>query len=238
MKKNYKIKQGDSLKLIKTIPDGSVDFILTDPPYNLGVYSSGDLKFKWRKDINNRIADWDLSDFNPSEWLSEFKRILSPKGNIFTFTSHNLLGKWHQAFHEKFDKNTFMVWKKTNPMPKFFKKDFLGACELIYCCWNKGHTWNFDSQKTMHNFFESPICMGSERLKSPHHPTQKPTKILKRMIEIASNEGDVVFDPFMGVGSTGVATLEMNRKFIGFELEKTYFDAAKLRIENAKPQLK
>ncbi|MDW8297658.1 MAG: site-specific DNA-methyltransferase, partial [Raineya sp.] len=74
---------------------------------------------------------------------------------------------------------------------------------------------------------------GAERLKEPNHPAQKPVKVLKKIIEIASNPNQVVFDPFMGVGSTGVAALQMNRKFIGFELEKTYFEAAKKRIENA-----
>jgi len=98
--------------------------------------------------------------------------------------------------------------------------------------WNKGHTWNFLSQKEMHNFFESPICMGKERVKDPKHPTQKPVKLLKHIIKIASNEGDVVFDPFMGVGSTGVAAIEVNRKFIGIEISENYFKTAKNRIED------
>ena len=88
----------------------------------------------------------------------------------------------------------------------------------------------FISQKEMHNFLESPICMAPERLKEPKHPAQKPISILKKMITISSNENDVVFDPFMGVGSTGVAALELNRKFIGFELDENYFAAGKKRI--------
>lgn len=83
----------------------------------------------------------------------------------------------------------------------------------------------------MHNFIESPICMSPERLKSPKHPAQKPTSILKKMITIASNEQDIVFDPFMGVGSTGIAALQLNRRFIGFEINEVYFNAAKERIE-------
>lgn len=87
------------------------------------------------------------------------------------------------------------------------------------------------SQDKMHNFIESPICSGSERLKNPKHPTQKPISILKRMIEIASNEDDIIFDPFMGVGSTGVAAMQLNRRFIGVELDPQYCQAGKLRIE-------
>ena len=75
--------------------------------------------------------------------------------------------------------------------------------------------------------------MGSERIKDPKHPTQKPVKLLRHLINIASNEGDVILDPFMGVGSTGVAALEMNRKFIGLEIEESYFDAAEKRLKNA-----
>jgi len=227
----YFILNGDSIELIKTLPDSSVDLILTDPPYNLGNYSTGNIELKWRKDINNDLAEWDTVEFKPEEWAAEFVRILKPTGNIFAFTSYNLMGKWHEAFDEIFDTFQFMVWHKTNPAPKIFKAGFLNSCELIICCWNKGHTWNFISQKEMHNFIESPICMGTERLKEPKHPTQKPVKILKKIIEFASNPEDVVFDPFMGVGSTGIAALEMNRKFIGFELEEIYFKAAQKRIE-------
>ena len=103
--------------------------------------------------------------------------------------------------------------------------------------WNKGHVWNFGKQNEMHNFFESPICMGPERLKKPKHPTQKPVKLLKHLINIATNKGEVVLDPFMGVGSTGVASIEIERKFIGIEIEKEYFNAAEQRIKRIQPSL-
>lgn len=74
--------------------------------------------------------------------------------------------------------------------------------------------------------------MGNERLTDPKHPAQKPVSILKKMIQIASNPGDIIFDPFMGVGSTGVAALEMDRRFIGVELEEDYFKAAEKRLDN------
>ena len=72
--------------------------------------------------------------------------------------------------------------------------------------------------------------MKPERLSDPKHPAQKPVSILKKIITIASNENDIVFDPFMGVGSTGIASLELKRRFIGFELEKDYFEASKKRM--------
>lgn len=82
----------------------------------------------------------------------------------------------------------------------------------------------------MHNFIETPICQSPERLINPKHPTQKPVSVLEHIIKIASNEHDTVLDPFMGVGSTGVACKNLNRNFIGIEINKEYFAAAQKRI--------
>ncbi|MBR4564242.1 MAG: DNA adenine methylase [Paludibacteraceae bacterium] len=233
----YYIALGDSHELIKSIPDHSVDFILTDPPYNLAQHSTGNIPLPGRSAMNNDLAPWDLIEFKPEEWIDEFLRILKPTGNLFIFTSYNQIGKWYELLDHKFDATNFMVWHKTNPAPKIFKAGFLNSCELIYTCWNKGHTWNFINQAEMHNFIESSICMRPERLQNPKHPTQKPVSVLKKLITIASNENDIVFDPFMGVGSTGVAALDLGRKFIGFEINPEYFQASELRIKNANMQL-
>ena len=232
----YQIAQGDSHELIKSIPDHGVDFILTDPPYNLAQHSTGNIPLPRRSAMNNDLAPWDLIEFKPEEWIAEFLRILKPTGNLFIFTSYNQIGKWYELLDHKFDATNFMVWHKTNPAPKIFKAGFLNSCELIYTCWNKGHTWNYINQAEMHNFIESSICMKPERLSDPKHPTQKPVAILKKLITIASNENDVIFDPFMGVGSTGVAAIELGRKFIGFEIAPEYFAAAEKRIKNAHMQ--
>lgn len=221
----------------KRIKSNSIDLILTDPPYNLSNYSTGNMKFSWRNDINNDLAEWDKITFNPQDVKEEFVRILKPTGNIFVFTSYNLLGEWHKTFDPIFKTFQFMVWHKKNPVPKFRKAGFLNSCELIVCCWNSGHTWNFGKQSEMHNFIETPICMGKERLKNPKHPTQKPIKVLKHIIKIASNPGDLILDPFMGVGSTGVASLGMKRNFLGIEIDKKYFKAAEARIKAITSQL-
>lgn len=225
------VLNADSRDIIKRIPDNAIDFILTDPPYNLAKHSTGNINLPGRSAINNDLAEWDLVDFNPEEWVKEFIRILKPTGNLFIFTSYNQLGRWYNCLDHRFDSSNFMIWHKTNPAPKIYKAGFLNSCEMIFTCWNKHHTWNFSTQDEMHNFIESPICSGPERLKNPKHPTQKPISILKRMIEMASNEDDIIFDPFMGVGSTGVAAMQLNRRFIGVELAPQYCQAGKLRIE-------
>jgi len=234
----YKVKnitthlliKGDAFQKMKEIPDSSIDLILTDHPYNLSEYSTGNMKFDWRNEINNDVAKWDKVPFNPGKLLKDFIRILKPTGNIFIFTSYNLIGKYHETFDPLFDTFQFMVWHKTNPIPNIRKSSFLNSCELIVCLWNKGHTWNFSKQNEMHNFIESAICMGKERIKEPKHPTQKPLSVLEHIIKIASNENDIVFDPFMGVGSTGKAALNLGRRFIGIELEKEYYEATVKRL--------
>lgn len=220
----------DCLEYIKSLPDKSIDLILTDPPYNIAQYSTGNIYLPGREALNNDIAEWDTKPLNPADFLSDFKRILKPNGNIFIFTSYNLIGKWHEVFDTEFDTFQFFIWHKTNPAPKIFKNGFLNSCEMIICLWNKGHKWNFSNQKEMHNFFESPICMAPERLRNPKHPAQKPVKLLSHIIKIASNPNDIVFDPFMGVGSTGVAAKICERKFIGCEIDPIYYEAACKRL--------
>ena len=228
--KTWQVHNADSREYLQSLPDDSVDLILTDPPYNLSPYSRGNIELSWRRDINNDLADWDQKPFDPADWIDTFDRILAPAGNLFAFTSYNMLGRWHEIYDPRFDTFQFMVWHKTNPVPKIRKAGFLNSCELIVCVWNTGHTWNFSRQREMHNFIETPICMGKERLKDPKHPTQKPLKVLRRIVEMGSKEGDLVLDPFMGVGSTGVAALELGRRFLGVELEESYFKAAKRRL--------
>ena len=83
MERAYTLQHGDSLELLAEVPDGSVDLLLTDPPYNLSPYSTGNIRLGWRKEINNDLADWDRSGFVPGEWVAELKRILKPTGNLF-----------------------------------------------------------------------------------------------------------------------------------------------------------
>ena len=101
-----------------TIPNESVDLILTDPPYNIAKYSTGNISLPDRTALNNDIAEWDRIELNPQNLLYNFKRILKPDGNIFVFTSYNMIGKWHEVFNGEFDTFQFFIWHKTNPAPK------------------------------------------------------------------------------------------------------------------------
>lgn len=226
------LKNCDAFEEIKNLPDQSIDLILTDPPYNVGKFSTGKIKVKGRKDFNNDVADWDQGTIDPVKMVGEFQRVLKPTGNIFIFSGPNDVHRWRLFLNQPtFDVLNEFFWIKTNPSPNFRKTSFLKGVEQIVCCWNKGHTWNFKKQVEMKNYFISPICMGKER-KLWNHPTQKPLALLKHIIEIASNPGDVVLDCFMGVGSVPRAAKDLNRQYIGYELDKTYFDKAEERLKS------
>ena len=230
--RDYLLYNMAALKLIKKLPDNSIDAIITDPPYNIGNLKSYNIKFNNKERFSNNFGEWD-KDFNPKEYLYEFKRILKPNGNIAIFSSILLFSDYVQILNDLFKKVNFFVWHKTNPPPKVRKNSFLSSCEYIFIAWDEPHIFNFKKQVEMHNFFESSICMGKERLKGKcKHPTQKPLKLLKHLIEILTNKEQIILDPFMGVGSTGIAALELKRKFIGIDIDKKYFSCAKKRIKN------
>jgi len=99
----FEVHAGDARDLIRDVADHSVDLICTDPPYNLASYSRGNIEMSWRSDFNNDVAAWDQVTFDPKEWVDEVRRVLAPHGNLFAFTSYNLLGRWHEVFDPAFD---------------------------------------------------------------------------------------------------------------------------------------
>ena len=117
-------------------------------------------------------------------------------------------------------------------MPRNMKIQFVNSTESWIYFINKGTSGTFHNHgKVCHDFLESSVCPQSEKHHGKH-PTQKPVSILKTLIETVTNPGDVVLDPFMGSGSTGVAAQSSGRKFIGIELDENYYNIAKNRIEN------
>lgn len=224
---------GDALLAIKKLPDRSINLILTDPPYDISKYSTGNIYLPGRKPLNNDIANWDIS-IPIDQYVKEFRRILSLHGNLFVFTGYNLFGKWHEQLDPLFDTCNFLIWHKLNPPPRIFKNSFLHSCEMIICAWDKGHTWNFTNQEEMHNFFQGPICMKPERLE---HPTQKPVNIMTHIIKIASNPGDIVLDCFAGTATVGIASLLNKRKYFLVENNREYYKIASDRIQRTKKRL-
>ena len=120
-------------------------------------------------------------------------------------------------------------WHKTNPFPAIHTRKMYANSMEMMVHFSKGSpkTWNHKPVNEMHNFIQTPICMGKERKK---HKTQKPLKVCIPYIEISSNEGEIVLDPFMGSGTTAIACLKTNRKYIGYEINPEYHKIIKERI--------
>lgn len=226
---NVKLKliQGDCMDVLPKLKDKSIDLILTDVPYNLVGHTSGLIKFKDREDMGKaNIVEWN-KPFDSTSWLPQAKRILKDKGNLFIFCSHRDFGDYFKWLDKRFERVFFGVWHKTNPVPQVRKVSFLSSLELFLCAWNKGHKWNFKTQNEMHNFIETPICMGNERTL---HEAQIPVKLMKHFIEIASNPNDLVLDPFVGSGTTMKACLELKRGCVGIEINPEYIKITKKRL--------
>ncbi len=229
---------GDCEIEMKKIEDCTADFILTDPPYNLGnfmINRSTNLS-KMRENFFAN-AGWDNLDFE--EWTShmdtffkESARIIKDGGSMIIFMSIIKvetiikLAEKHGFYYK-----TTGIWHKLNPMPRNMNLHFVNSTEAwVYFTYKKKTgTFNNDN-KMIHDFIETSVVTNGEK-KAGKHPTQKPVVLLKHFIKLLSNEGDLIVDPFMGSGSTGVVCKKYNRNFIGIELDKEYYEIAQKRIE-------
>lgn len=226
----------DCLEYLRQIPDNSVDLVVTDPPYN--VSQKQDLKFNGRI-IRKNFGEWDFG-FDPEPVLRQLKRVLKPNGQIYIFCGTKQIPLYMRLMEKNdwFFRN-LLVWYKTNPAPRMSKTNYVFSCEYIIYAINEPvkpslATFNFTKQTEMHNVFITSALQGKERLRGKDglavHPTQKPLSILKKLILTSSKPGDVVLDPFMGVGSTAVAAKESDRFFLGCEINRSYFLSSLSRL--------
>jgi site-specific DNA-methyltransferase (adenine-specific) len=215
---------GDCLEVMKNIPDGSVDMVLSDPPYGMDYQSNRRAATpKFDKIIQDTGVEW-LDDF-----CSEIHRIMRENSAAYVFCSWHNVDLFKQAFERKFKIKNLLVWVKNN----HGSGDLLGAYapkyEFVFFL-HKGRCLLRDGRRP--DVLEYAKVNGSKMV----HPTEKPVDLLQRFIIDASDVGDTVLDPFMGSGTTGVACVNTNRKFIGIELDEKYFEIAKKRIEGTKKQ--
>jgi len=243
-----KIVNGNSLKILKTIPDKTFDLVFADPPYNLQIGK------KLKRPDNSKVSgvndQWDqfksFKDYDIfcKEWLSECKRILKDNGSIW------VIGTYHNIFRLGYHIQNIgcwilndVIWRKKNPMPNFKGTRFTNAHEtLIWASKNKKskYTFNYQSLKCLNDDLQIrsdwilPICNGNERIKKNGkkvHSTQKPESLLHRILLASTNKDDFVFDPFLGTGTTAVVAKKLGRRYFGIEKEKKYFETAKERLE-------
>ncbi len=236
----FQIIQGDCLKGMKIIPDKTVDLILTDPPYNLGLFMEKRATNLGALRKNHFVASgWDHIEQpewerNMDNFFKESKRTLKKQGALIIFMAiikvETLIKIAQQhGFYYK----TTGIWHKKNPMPRNMNLHFINSTETWVYLINEGKTGKFNNKgKAIHDFIEtSTINFGEKKLGK--HPTQKPIELMEHFIELLTDKGDLVLDPFMGSGSTGVAAINKGRRFFGIELEGAYYELSKARLQNA-----
>lgn len=209
----------DCLEGMKAIPDGSVELVCTDIPYGEVNRSDNGLR-KLDK------AEADIAVFN----VTELTNILCDKtsGSIYMFCGINQVSAIREAMTAKGLSTRLCIWEKTNPSPMNGQTIWLSGIECCVYGKKKGATFN---EHCKNSVFRFPCG------RSKIHPTEKPLKLIEKLILASSNEGDVVLDAFMGSCTTAVACLHNNRNYIGFELNEEYYRKSLDRIQNEIRQL-
>jgi len=243
-----KIINGNSLEVLKKIPNKTFDLVFADPPYNLQIGEK--LRRPDGSKVNGVNDSWDrfktFEDYDNfcKSWLSECKRVLKDNGSIW------VIGSYHNIFRLGFHIQNLnywilndVIWKKNNPMPNFKGTRFTNAHEtLIWAAKSKQskYTFNYQSLKCLNDDLQMrsdwtlPICNGKERIKKNGkkiHSTQKPESLLHRVLLASTNKDDFIFDPFLGTGTTAVVAKKLGRNYFGIEKEKKYFNTIKQRLE-------
>src|SRR3989338_3545606 len=241
---------GDCISAMGKISDNSVDLIFADPPYNLQLDKN---KILYRRDGSKIVSvkdEWDsfktFEDYdNFSEaWIKECKRILKPTGSFW------VIGSYHNIFRVGaimqdlgFWLLNDIIWIKKNPLPQINGTRFCNAHEtLIWAQKERSpkYTFNYELMKKINNDKQMrsdwylPICLGNERLRDKNggrvHSTQKPERLIERIILATSNKGDLILDPFAGSGTTLAVAKKHERNWIGIEKERKYFPYIEKRL--------
>lgn len=224
-----KIYNEDCLTKIKQMPNDSIDLIVTDPPYKITARGNGGNSggMFQKKEVNNGRV-FKANDLEIEDWLTEFYRILKPKSHCYIMTNNKNITHYlniidNSDFH--FIKN--LIWVKDN---KIMGQTYMSQFEYIIML-RKG------SHKRINNCGTSDVLqIPNKKIKGSDgktiHDTEKPVELMKTLVENSSNIGDIVLDPFIGIGATALACIELNRNYIGFELDTTYCDIANRRIQD------
>lgn len=237
LNKNCTLALGDCVDKLHEINDEQVDLILTDPPYNLGLFmQKRDTNLGAMRDNHFAVSGWDHVEQdewekNMHELFKESARVIKKGGSMIVFMSIirvETLIRLAQA-HGFYYKTTG-IWHKTNPMPRNMNLHFINSTEAWVYFVHGSKTGKYNNKgKAIHDYIETSTVAAKEK-KHGRHPTQKPVALMEYFINILSDEDDLILDPFMGSGSTGVAAMNKGRRFYGVELSEDYYKIAMQRI--------
>jgi len=226
---------------MRSMPCEFVDMIFADPPYFL---SNGGLSYRNGKVVSVDKGEWDkkcnyknIDDFT-YDWLKEVYRILKKGRSIWVSgTHHNIFDIERNMKILGFKIINIIIWHKINPPPLIFKNKFRFSHEMIiWASKGKNDYFDYDSMykinnDEMHDVWNLNAVMKEEK-SFGYHPTQKPEILIERIIKSTTKKGEIILDPFMGSGTTGVVAKKHKRKFIGIEKEKEFFELSSQRINS------
>jgi site-specific DNA-methyltransferase (adenine-specific) len=226
-------------------PDGVIDMIFADPPYFL---SNGGITCHAGKMVKVNKGQWDKSngpemnhEFNMA-WLSRCRQVLKPNGTIWVSGTQHVIHSVGYAMQQLGMKIlNDITWEKPNPPPNLSCRYFTHSTEtIIWAAKNEKskHCFHYDamremnSGKQMKSVWTMTAPSGDEKIFGKH-PTQKPVQLLERIILASTAAGNIVFDPFSGSSTTGVAAIKLKRQFVGCELEADFLALSAKRLESA-----
>jgi len=215
-----RLMKGDCLERMKEIESGSVDMVLTDPPYGMDFQSNRRVVTKKFKKIENDTNTYWLPAF-----LSECYRVMADDTSLYCFCSWHKIDLFKQEIERLFKIKNVIVWVKNNHGSGDLKAAYAPKHEFVIYA-HKGRS--LFRSKRVADVMEYPKIHSSKLV----HPTEKNVDMLELFIANNSDTGQTILDPFMGSGTTGVAAKNLNRKFIGIEMDSEYFKIAKERINN------
>lgn len=236
---------GDCIEVMKQLPDGSVQMIFADPPYNL---SNDGTTVHAGKRVSVNKGEWDRSkgvaeDFNfHNEWIAQSRRVLHKNGTIWiSGTYHSIYACGYALQLQGWRMLNDIAWYKPNAAPNLGCRMFTASHETIL--WasvskTSKHIFNYADMrqsafpgdmiknpgKQMRSVW-SILTPGKLEKRHGKHPTQKPEAVLARIIRASTNVGDVVLDPFSGSATTGVVALRHGRAYIGIDRNQEYVDS-------------
>ena len=229
--KKYEIFRDDAFLWVENAlkKEIKVNHIITDPPYNISKKNNFSTMKNPRQGVN--FGAWD-NNFALLEWIEKFSKILDKNGSFIVFCSYKFISDIHKVCEiSNLEVKDILVWQKNNPMPRNTNRRYVQDMEFALWAVKKGAKWTFnkpDNSPYLRSLYKFPVVAGKERTS---HPTQKSLALMSEIIKIHTNPNDIILDPFMGSGTTGVATLLENRHFIGIEKDENYFKIAKSRLE-------
>lgn len=216
-----RIYQHDTIKAMKKIPDASIDLTVTDPPYLMNYRSN--------RRVKQEKFDYIQNDKNANEMISEYieelYRIHKDNTAVYMFCSWHHVDFFKQEFEKYFQLKNIIVWNKNNHGSGDLKGSYAPKHEFILYG-HKGRSLFRDKR--------IPDVIDCAKISSTklQHPTEKPVSLIDIFIRNNSDVGDLVFDGFMGSGTTAVAAKKLNRDFLGFEIVPQYIEVSNIRLES------